>query len=405
MKPENPMDQDLPTLKRQLAQLKELHEAGVLPAAQYEEGKAALERRTLDLVLSGAVDAPPTSATQGAPGRDPAKPSRRLLGTLAAVVLLIAAAGYWWMGSPAQIGLGPATVGGAASQEAGADGGQPHPTSAEQIAAMVERLAARLQEKPDDAEGWAMLARSYTVLGRHPEALKAYERAIALHRDDAQLLADYADALAVKNNRNLAGEPMKWVESALKLDPRNLKALALAGTHAFDRKDYAAAVKYWEQVMEFGPADGSYVQQVESSLAQARELGGLPKTGKPATPSAGLPQKAVSGTVSVAPALAKQVDPGDTVFIFARSAEGAQRMPLAILRKQGKDLPIQFTLDDSLAMSPAAKISDARTVIITARVSKSGDALPQSGDLLGQSGPVKVGSAALKLEIREQVKQ
>ena len=338
-------------------------------------------------------------------------------------VLAIAGAGYWAMGSPSGAGVEPGGVAAAgAGQNGQASGGAAsHQTTAEQIEAMTEKLTARLKDQPDDAEGWAMLGRSYTVLGRHPEALPAYERAVALRADDAQLLADYADSLAVKNKRVLAGEPMKWVEKALKIDPRNVKALALAGTNAFDRKDYAGAVKYWEQVVQFGPTDSDYVQQVQVSLAEARELGGLPPVaGKlagataaaptaasPPTPAAqptvSLSNKQVSGTVSLAPALAKQAGPEDTLFVFARGPDG-KGMPLAILRMKVKDLPLQFTLDDSTAMSPAAKISGVSSVVVSARISKTGEAVPQAGDLSGQAGPVNVGTGSLKVEIRDIVK-
>ena len=146
---------------------------------------------------------------------------------------------------------------------------------------MVERLAQRLKDQPQDAEGWAMLARSYSVLGRHPEALQAYEKALALRKDDANLLADYADSLAVQNKNVLAGEPLKLVTRALKLEPRNLKALSMAGSEAFDRQEYARAIQYWQQVVEFGPADSPMVQQVKPGLEQARQLAGVPRTGKP----------------------------------------------------------------------------------------------------------------------------
>jgi cytochrome c-type biogenesis protein CcmH len=282
--------------------------------------------------------------------------------------------------------------------------GAAHATDSEQIAAMTEKLAARMKEQPGDAEGWAMLARSYSVLGKHPEALKAYEKAVGLRKDDATLLADYADSLAVKNNRALDGEPMKQVERALKLDPRNLKALSLAGTHAFNKKDYAGAVRNWEKVVQFGAADNTLVQQIQPGLAEARSLAGLPAVpsldpGKDAAPAGAT----VSGTVTLAPELRKLAQPEDTVFVFARAAAGS-KMPLAILRKQVKDLPLQFTLDDSMAMTPANALSGVPQVIVGARVSKSGNAMPQSGDLSGQTGAVKVGATGLKLEIKETVK-
>ena len=420
---------DIPTLKQQIFQLKELHEAGALSTPLYEENRAVLERQLLDCVL--ASSATPDGATAPAAGpmaaAVPAKKTERLspglLAMVCVAVLAIAGAGYWWMGSPSGAGVEPGGVAAAGAGQNGQAGGgaASHQTTAEQIEAMTAKLTARLKDQPDDAEGWAMLGRSYTVLGRHPEALPAYERAIALRADDAQLLADYADSLAVKNKRVLAGEPMKWVEKALKIDPRNVKALALAGTNAFDRKDYAGAVRYWEQVVQFGPTDSGYVQQVQASLAEARELGGLPPVaGKsagataapptatvPPTPAAqpavSLSNKQVSGTVSLASELAKQAGPEDTLFVFARGPDG-KGMPLAILRKKVKDLPLQFTLDDSTAMSPAAKISGVSSVVVSARISKTGEAFPQAGDLSGQTGPVNLGTGSLKVEIRDIVK-
>jgi cytochrome c-type biogenesis protein CcmH len=406
------MNTTIATLKRQLMQLKELHETGALPAAQYEESKATLERRLLDIVLQDnsapveqAETAPSLSVTAAStpmPATAAATPrtSRPLLVGLLAGVVVIAAAGYWWKGSPAQMGLGLGSD--ASNTSAAGDTASPHATNFDQIAAMTDRLAERLKEQPQDAEGWAMLARSYSVLGRHPEALKAYEKAVALRKDDATLLSDYADSLAIKNNRSLAGEPMKWVERALKIDPRNLKALSLAGTHAFTRKDYRAAVKYWDQVVQFGPSDNDMVRGAQSNLVEARELAGLPSA-TPAVSASAATGATVSGTVSLAPALLKQVKPDDTLFIFARAPEGS-RMPLAILKKQVKDLPLTFTLDDSLAMSPAAKLSGAPKVVVTARISSSGNAMPQPGDLSGQTESVSVGASGLKLEIRDVIK-
>ena len=411
------MNPDIPTLKDKISQLKEQHQAGALSTPQFEENLAMLERQLIDSVLKDKSDSSAPPATAAVPDvAAPARPaverlSAGLITVLAAVVFSVAGAGYWWTGSPSRAGFGPAAAGSAPAGQANGDAG-PQPTLGEQIEAMTETLAVRLKAQPDDAEGWTMLARSYTVLGRHPEALAAYERAVALRADDAQLLADYADSLAIKNQRVLAGEPMKWVEKALKLDPRNVKALALAGSHAFDSKDFAGAVKYWDQLLQFGPTDGDFVQQVQASLAEARSLGGLPAAAvKPANtapppdaqPNASLSNKQVSGTVTLAPALASQTGPEDTLFVFARGPEG-KGVPLAILRKKVKDLPLNFTLDDSLAMSPAAKISGVASVVVSARISKTGQALPQPGDLSGQTGPVELGSGSLKVEIRDIIK-
>lgn len=259
----DPVAFDITAVKRQLQELEELHASGALSQEFYEAGRARLERRILDWVLLEA----PAVERAGAPTVQAlTRPSWQLWATLAGVVLLVAIVGYSWSGySSAR--LTDSTGGGAA-----AAGEKNHTSDVDQISAMTEKLAARLQDKPQDAEGWAMLARSYSMLGRNPEALNSYEKAIALSGDDAVLLADYADALAVKNNRSLAGEPMKWVARALKNDPHNLKALSLAGAYAFEKQDYASAVKYWEQVVQFGAADNRLVEQVQSSLVVAREL-------------------------------------------------------------------------------------------------------------------------------------
>ncbi len=403
------MTDDIPTLRRRLQKIEALHKSGDLGADAYAQARREVERALVDAVMRGAPDTP-TAADAGGDGAPAARPSGWLVGGLAVAVLVLAGVGYGWTGSP---GLQPR----AAAAEGAAAGGGPSEVDAAQIAAMVDKLAAHLKEKPDDAQGWAMLARSYSVLGKAAEALPAYKRAVALTPDDARLLADYADALAVQNDRNLAGEPTKLVERALQLDPNNVKALALAGTAAFDRKDYALAVQHWEKLVQVGPTDAAFVQQVQSGIAEARTLGKLPPPATaftataptapaasvggdnpPAAPGAG----SVSGTVSLAPALAAKASPEDTVFIFARAAQGP-RMPLAILRKQVKDLPLEFKLDDSMAMSPAARLSGAPQVVVGARVSKSGQAMPTPGDLAGQTAPVAPGAVGLKIVIDEIV--
>jgi cytochrome c-type biogenesis protein CcmH len=406
------MNNTIEALKQKLAQLKQLHASGVLPDDKFEEGKGALERQILDLVLSAApVAAAPAAKAAAATPADgaaaaTAKPSGLLMAGLAIGVVAIAAAGYLLKGTPnAQQGEAEP------QQMLSADGKPaPHATGADQIAAMTEKLAARLKEKPDDVEGWSMLARSYSVLGRHADALKAYEKASNLRKDDPTLLADYADSLAVNNNSNLEGEPMKLVDRALHLDPKSLKALYLAGTYAFNKKDYTSAITFWEKLVQVGPPGNVFANQVEPAIVEARNLAGLPPAAKPldAAPKAGAAPAAaanatVSGTVTLSAALAKQAQPEDTVFVFARAAEGS-RMPLAIMRKQVKDLPITFTLNDSMAMSPATALSTASKVIVGARVSKSGNAMPQPGDLSGQSAPVSVGASGLTIDIKEAVK-
>lgn len=405
------MKKTITTLRAQLQQLEALHKEGALGRPAYDSARAQLERQILDLVLADPTGAASAAATgSAAPPDDAPRPSMRLVATLAAAVLVVGGAGYTWTGSPGlALGMAPAAV-------AGAEPPSPHDSADMQFAAAVDKLAAKLEAQPDNAEGWAMLARSYSRLGRFADAVPAFAKAVALNGNDANLLADYADALAVKNDRSIEGEPLKLVERALKLEPDNAKALALAGTAAFDRKDYAGAVRYWEKLALVAPPDNQFMAQLQGSIAEARELGGLgPAAAAPAqalapkaapaaaTVAAAGGNGAVRGTVRLAPAIAKLAAPTDTVFIFARAAEGP-RMPLAILRKQVKDLPVEFALDDSQAMSPASRLSLFPKIVVSARVSKSGQAQPSPGDLTGQSAAVANDASGVGVEINEVVK-
>ena len=273
-----------------------------------------------------------------------------------------------------------------------------------QIVAMVENLAAKVRERPDDARGWALLARSMAALGRFDESAGAYEHLVGLVSNDAQVYADYADALAMAQGRSLAGKPYELARHALQIDPRNPKALALAGTAAMDAGDFPAAAGYWRTLAAQMPPDSDDERQVLAILdelntrakAAGRPLPTMPPLARAASAPAGSAK--VTGSVRVAPALAAKAGAGDTLFVFAR-AEAGSRMPLAVLRTTAGALPLDFSLDDSMAMSPMAKLSTASAVRIEARVSRSGGATPQPGDLVGTSGVVKPGASGVKIVI------
>ena len=338
--------------------------------------------------------------TESLPDSPAPRPSGRLMMGLSVCVLGLAIAGYAWKGSP---GLKPAPAAAAAAPDADEQ------SARQQIEMMVGKLAERLKYKPDDASGWLMLGRSYSVLGRVDEALPAYAKAVALRPNDATTLADYADALATKNGGQATPESDAMVARALAAQPTHLKALALAGTSAFERADYATAVRHWEKMAQGLPPDSPDTPRLQASLAEARKRGGL--AAAPATLAAAAPRTpaaasgavaSVSGTVTLSPALAAKANPTDTVFIFARAAQGP-RMPLAVLRAQVKDLPISYKLDDSMAMAPNARISGAAQVIVGARISKSGNAIPQPGDLAGESAPVVPGASGVAITIANAV--
>ena len=346
---------------------------------------------------------------------------------IAAVVLGVAGVGYWFTGMPNYEAVSLLAKANADSQkEAQTDpnadpqadeqtraSAAPAMPDAAQIDAMVNKLIDRLKEQPSDVQGWTMLGRAQTLLGRANEASMAYARAVALQGNDARLLVDYAEALGITAGNRLAGEPTKLIDRALRIDPAHPKALALAGAAAFDRKDYAAAVRHWEKLLAASAPEAEFVVQLRDGIAQARELGKLPTvtvvTGATAatlpTSVAAAPPTSfkVSGVITLAPALADKVRPDDTLFVFARAVNGP-RMPLVILRKQARDLPLRFTLDDTMAMAGnAALLKGVQQVVVGARLSRSGQAMPQPGDVSGQSNAVNVGSAGVQILISELV--
>ena len=365
-------------------QLRELEadlRAGTLAPDQYEKARLEIEARLIADVGTGEASAETPRGARGAAL------------ALGLAIPICALAVYLSVGNPSAV----------LPQAAG--GANPHGMTKAQFEAAVVRLAARMKDNPDDGEGWTMLARSYAVLGRFGEASEAYGKAAARMPRDAQLLADYADALAMAQGRTLQGEPEKMVLRALAIDPDNVKALLLAGTAAFNRSDPRAAIRHWERVLGLLPKESDMIQRVQASIVQARSLAGSPggkaQVAKPAPAQGG---NRVSGVVRLAPELAGKVAPGDIVFIFARAAEGP-RMPLAILRKRAGDLPAEFTLDDTMAMAPQMKLSAFPRVIIGARVSKSANATASPGDLQGLSAPVNVGAKSVSVVIDTELRE
>jgi cytochrome c-type biogenesis protein CcmH len=349
--------------KDQLRELDADLAAGTLAQADYQRAREELEKRLLE-------DVPDAAPAQGV------RSGRGLAIAAAAGVPVLAFGVYLAVGNPAAVQRLE----------------QPALGQAE-IEAMVERLALRMEQQPDDVEGWTMLGRSYQVLGRYPDAAKAFARAAARAPDDPQLLADLADALAMSAGQSMQGEPEKLVQRALKIDPNNMKALALAGTAAFERADYAGAAALWERMLAHVPPASEDAEMIRANVAEARS-----RIQEKNSIASGL-----HGTVRLSPKLASRASPDDTVFIFARAAQGPA-MPLAVLRRKVRDLPLEFSLDDSMAMTPAAKLSAHPQVVVGARISKSGNATPQPGDLQGMSAPVPNTARGVAVTIDAEVR-
>jgi len=261
---------------------------------------------------------------------------------------------------------------------------------------MVERLRNRLQSQPDDAQGWQMLGRSYVVLERYNDAAIAYRKAHELIGNDADLLADFSEVLILSNDGRFTNETHKLLTIALEANPDQPKALWLAGFSALENGDHSRALQYWEQLLKLLPPGDEQAITLQEHINQVKHAMGATTEGESVIAlnnenSGSFTDQEISAAVTVDVSLDTSLignaRPDDTVFIFAKAAQGPP-MPLAILRKQVKDLPLNATLDDSMAMSPVMKLSSFNEVIVGARVSRSGNAMPQSGDLQGLSNTV-----------------
>ena len=281
--------------------------------------------------------------------------------------------------------------------------------SASQIDAMIDSLARRLEQHPDDVDGWLLLARSNYALDRFTAAAAAYAKANALSGDNADLLADYADALAMAQGRSLEGQPLSLIERSLAIDPHQKKALALAATAALEAHDLDRSLALWRRLAaELAPASdearavAGVIAHVEAAKTHPAADANAPTTPDRAAASGTVPAGAISGRIALAAVLASKVAATDSVFVFAR-AVGGPRMPLAVERLSAGALPADFRLDDSMSMAPGAKLSGAKAVVVEARVSKSGNAIPQPGDLFGRSEAVSPGTAGVTITIDQVV--
>jgi cytochrome c-type biogenesis protein CcmH len=257
----------------QLSELQADVENGIVSPEQYQQDRDEIERRLLEDVSAGVVKkgpdkkGPDKKSTPVAVNRTPAY-------AIALGIPLIALALYFQLGNRAALSGSPASA--AAPAQASLDSsGQPSgPMGQAGIEANVAKLAARLEQNPSDVQGWIMLGRSYVNLEKYSEASNAYAKATALKPNDADLLGDYAFALGMANGQRLQGKPLELINKALKLDPENPKALELAGSAAFEAKNYSQAISYWQKLLEKTPPNTELGQALSQRVNEAKSLAG-----------------------------------------------------------------------------------------------------------------------------------
>lgn len=369
---------NLAVLRDQFRELDRDLAAGTIAPNGYDSARRELEQRVAEDVR------PNLSAYKPASGG-----SAHAMAVAVAVV--IGASGlYAYLGKPA--GLAPAQV--TATNDISRE------SSPKDANAAIEQLAQLLKTQPENTEGWTMLARSLNAMGRYADASRAYKYLTTLVPKDAQLLTEFAGSVAMAQGESLQGEPEKILARALAADPRNTKALSLSGSAAFERGNYDAAITYWKKVLALAPADSEIVQVANDNIkeALAAVAAGNQPIAENSSVTATTQATQLAGTVELDPSLRSEVKDTDTVFVFAKAPEGP-RFPLAVLRKQVKDLPFSFVLDDSMSMTPEARLSGFSSLVVSARISKSGNATPGVGDLEGSVSPVQPGAKDLKIRI------
>ncbi|MFM9968255.1 MAG: c-type cytochrome biogenesis protein CcmI [Burkholderiales bacterium] len=363
----------------QLAELEVDRANGIIDPAAYAEARHELERRAL---LDIDEDEP-----------NPVRATRWPAIVLVLIVPFAAILTYVALGKPAAM----------------LDQSKEHAITVEKIQGMVANLAARMEKNPDDLKGWVMLGRAYKAMDRIPEAIQAFERAGAALDEDPQNLIDFAEALARGDRETFKKRGAPLIARALKADPDHIPALVFAGSAAFEEGDFRAASRHWNKVLGRLPPDSDEAKAITEAISRAdnnvaaKGVGSKDpeKNSKITAQSQNKPAN-VAGSVALDPTLAARAGPDDTVFIFARAAEGP-RAPLAVMRAKVRDLPLKFSLDDSQAMSPELRISRFDKIRVEARISKSGNATPQSGDLQGASDIVAAGKLDVRVVIDKPV--
>lgn len=367
----------------QLAELERERQGGRLGEAEHAQAVEELQRRLLS-----ELDRP----RQATAWRQ--SPWLKRGSALALAMLLPVAAFALYL----QVG-DPKAVAQLAQQQDDVHGGQGGDA---QVQAMVEGLARRLQEQPQDLPGWLMLARSYDTLERYADAARAYRQAVQEARRagmdaqiQARLWADLADALASARGGDLDGEAGQAIARALQLRPDQAKALALAGTAAARRGELEQARQHWRALLALLEPGSDMALRVQDDLLRLESLqagGAAPATGADAR------SEGVAGEVRLAPALRElRLTPQARVFVVVRAPDRPQ--PVAALRLPADALPARFALGEAHLLDPAISLSSPAALQIQARLSFSGQASVQAGDVYSPAVPLQAGAADVLLEI------
>ncbi|MGM0767173.1 MAG: c-type cytochrome biogenesis protein CcmI [Pseudomonadota bacterium] len=369
-------NQNLMAYRSRMKELDHEYQAGILEEENYRQLREELAGSMLD-------DVP--DADKGMSDRSPARAGRRsaLVVALASLAVVPAAAVYLYQ----QWGAMEDVAQYRAMQEMTASDSD----RSAQMTELTTQLRARLEAKPENTEGWAMLGRSYMRLEQFDDAAWAFEQLAAQVEDDDRAEATAwglsAQALFYRSQGALNDEVTRAIENARALNPDEVNALGLLGISAFSADNYQQAIRYWERIVEVAP-DHPQLASIRNGISEAYQRLGQEAPEPEAEPASG---PGVTVRVELSGAFSGQVPDDTTLFVFARSTNDQNRVPLAVARLTAGDLPADIRLDDRYTMSPENRLSDAAEVALVARLSPSGTATAQEGDWQGElAEPIEV---------------
>lgn len=396
--------QNVQIARERIADLEAELAEGVLSPTEFAQAREEVESALL-------IDMDQRDAGEGVSAQDP---GRGTFAALAVAVPLFAVLMYLQLGEPKWV-TGEAMV---AQTPAGTGNDSGQMPSVEE---MISRLAKRLSENPEDAEGWFMMGRTMMVLQDYPKAVEAFEQTHRLTDQEPNVMLALADALAMNNNGSMAGRSTELVMAVLDKEPQNVTGLWLATMARDEAGEAAEALGYLTRLKPLladQPDELAQLAEMEQRIRSNAGEAVPPSAESPAPPvaassesdtpdstanqSAPIPGKGVKLRVELAPELAAEVQPGDTLFVFARAMQGP-RFPVSIARLHASDLPVEVMLDDSGSVMGDIKLSNFQQVKVGARISRSGNAMPQSGDIQGEVLDVTVGgdeTVLVRLESR-----
>lgn len=360
-------EQNIDIAKERLNELKAELEQGIINQTEYDQTRGELEQSLLTDIEQ------PTGNTNKKTNQFPNHITQLVL---IFVIPIFSISLYFYLGQPDLINASKkqaATPAGHTSKNGGSGAGS--------MEEMIEKLAARMKQEPDNAEGWFMLGRSYMSLNRYKDAVDALEKTNQLVPNNPTVMLRYADALTMLSGGKISGKPFQLIKQAVEIKPDDPTGLWLLGMGYDEQGEYAKAISYWSLLLPL-LKDEKSIMEVKTLMQRARRMTGeaISESPKPKILSKKeSSENYIKVNVSVDKNILKNVSADDIVYIFAKALTGPP-MPLAVARKKVKDLPVQVVLDDSMAMTPTMKLSNFKQVQVVARISKSGSAKPQAGD-------------------------